>query len=158
MVETLLKIVIFLKILDGDLTKITKMSRKLNGLEVLPDKLWFSASERLGSSTRGNSEQEWKNDDFSFENHPDRSKSWKWTVFLTNRLAFMVDPSEFGIYLNNFGRGCLSILNCYMKITVLDTVLNSLAKRLSKKANGLWRWSCSILNTVFHSTRRAMVE
>ena len=38
MVETVLKIVIFLKILDGDLTKITKISRKVNGLEVLAEK------------------------------------------------------------------------------------------------------------------------
>ena len=64
MVETVLKIVIFLKILDGDLTKITKISRKVNGFEVLAEKLRFSASDRLGSSTRGNSEQERKNDDF----------------------------------------------------------------------------------------------
>ena len=64
MLKTVLKIVIFLKILDGDPTKITKMSRKIDELEAIAEKQRFSASERLGSPARGNSEQELKNDDF----------------------------------------------------------------------------------------------
>ena len=82
MLKTVLKIVIFLKILDGDPTKITKMSRKIDELEAIAEKQWFSTSERLGSPTRGNSEQELKNYDFWPENRPDRSKSFKMDGFL----------------------------------------------------------------------------
>ena len=38
MLKTVLKIVIFLKILDGDPTKITKMSRKIDDLEAIAEK------------------------------------------------------------------------------------------------------------------------
>ena len=38
MLKTVLKIVIILKILDGDPTKITKMSRKIDELEAIAEK------------------------------------------------------------------------------------------------------------------------
>ena len=75
MFKTVFKIVIFQKIVDGDPTKITKMSRKIDTREAIVEKHWFSASERLRPHARGNSWQELKKCDFLCENHRDRSKS-----------------------------------------------------------------------------------
>ena len=73
--KTMLKTAIFRKILDGDLRKIGEMSRKIDQHEVLREKHWFSASERLWSRIRGNSDLKLKNRDFWTENRPDRPTS-----------------------------------------------------------------------------------
>ena len=49
LLKTVSKTVIFRKILDGDLRKITKCSLKIEEHEVLCEKHWFSGSERLRS-------------------------------------------------------------------------------------------------------------
>ena len=82
----MLKTTIFRKILDGDLRKIAEMSRKIDQHEVLREKHWFSASERLWSRIRGNSDLKLKNRDFWTENRPDRSKSSKVNSFFTQSL------------------------------------------------------------------------
>ena len=58
--KTVFKTAIFRKILDGDLTKIAKMSRKMHQHKVLRENPWFSCSERLWSRIRGSSDQKLK--------------------------------------------------------------------------------------------------
>ena len=84
--KTMLKTAIFRKILDGDLRKIAEMSRKIDQHEVLREKHWFSASERLWSRIRGNSNLKLKNRDFWTKNVPDCSKSSKMNMFFTQSL------------------------------------------------------------------------
>ena len=79
--KTVLKTAIFPKILDGDPTKIAKMSRKIDQHEVLREKQWFPASERLRSRIPSDSGRKLKNHDFWTENHPDRWKSSKVNTF-----------------------------------------------------------------------------
>ena len=81
--KTMLKTVIFRKILDGDPRKIAKCWLKIEIYEVLCEKHEFSCSERFRPNIRGNSELELKNRDFWTKNAPDRSKSSKVNSFFT---------------------------------------------------------------------------
>ena len=80
-VKIVFRIVIFRKILDGDPTKITKMSRNIDQHRVIAEKPWFSRSEQLRSPARGNWWPKLKNRYFLSETRPDRSKSRKLNTF-----------------------------------------------------------------------------
>ena len=83
----------FRKNIDGDPTKITKISRKIDELQAIAEKQWFSASERLRPWTRDNSAQELKNGDFWRENRPDRPKSFKMNGVLNESLRVHAQKS-----------------------------------------------------------------
>ena len=84
--KTVFKTMIFQKIHDGDLRKISKCSLKIKIYEVLCEKHEFSCSERLRSHIRGNSELELKNRDFWTKNVPSCSSSSKVNMFFTQSL------------------------------------------------------------------------
>ena len=82
---------------------------------------------------------------FLFKNHDFSARAPNCLVYVIEAVQnlkihfFSQSTSCSSIFSEHFEIFLGSPSRIFRKITVLDTVLNSLAKRLSKKANGLWR-------------------